>query len=240
MQTPNSNANKKATVNWPSESPRLHALTAERGRVEAWTQFREDRELLERLRVTSDELEALEKCALLGTLTCKQDLLFILRQIREATGSQAEPAVVAAPLNGARPGPVGATDSGRRHKTSRAPKTAGAASLNSPSVMLRRRSTEHLLLVISAIVASTGLVWGLFAGLYALSEHLFSAAGGDLPDTPPLPGLGSVSFNGGVNSLVAAEIVFVAIFVLLLSYSRWKAHRRLKSYREGYPAASRR
>ena len=31
------------------------------------------------------ELEALSKCALFGTLTCKQDMLFILRQVREAT-----------------------------------------------------------------------------------------------------------------------------------------------------------
>src|SRR5271168_1220843 len=47
-------------------------------------QIRNDHELIERLRITPQELEALSKCALLGTLTCKQDMLFILRQIREA------------------------------------------------------------------------------------------------------------------------------------------------------------
>jgi hypothetical protein len=36
------------------------------------------------LSITPQELEALSKCALLGTLTCKEDMLFILRQIREA------------------------------------------------------------------------------------------------------------------------------------------------------------
>jgi hypothetical protein len=46
-----------------------------------------DRDLIKRLSITPQELEALSKCALLGTLTCKQDMLFILRQIREATGS---------------------------------------------------------------------------------------------------------------------------------------------------------
>ena len=46
-----------------------------------------DSDLIKRLSITPQELEALSKCALLGTLTCKQDMLFILRQIREATGS---------------------------------------------------------------------------------------------------------------------------------------------------------
>ena len=50
-------------------------------------EIRNDRELIHRLGITSQELEALSKCALLGTLTCKQDMLFILRQVREATNS---------------------------------------------------------------------------------------------------------------------------------------------------------
>src|SRR5260221_4097141 len=48
-------------------------------------QIQNDRDLIARLHITPQELEALSKCALLGTLTCKQDMLFILRQIREAT-----------------------------------------------------------------------------------------------------------------------------------------------------------
>jgi hypothetical protein len=49
-------------------------------------QIRNDRELVARLNITPQELHALSKCALLGTLSCKEDMLFILRQIREATG----------------------------------------------------------------------------------------------------------------------------------------------------------
>jgi hypothetical protein len=48
-------------------------------------EIRNDRDLIARLQITPQEMEALSKCALLGTLTCKQDMLFILRQIREAT-----------------------------------------------------------------------------------------------------------------------------------------------------------
>ena len=51
-----------------------------------WDQFRHDHELIQRLRITPNEINSLQHCALLGTLTCKQDFLFILRQIREATG----------------------------------------------------------------------------------------------------------------------------------------------------------
>lgn len=55
-------------------------------------QIRNDHELLARLSITPQELEALSKCALLGTLNCKEDVLFMLRQIREATrpGSKAQ------------------------------------------------------------------------------------------------------------------------------------------------------
>src|ERR1039457_754339 len=48
--------------------------------------IRDDHELIERLSITSEELDALSKCAMFGTLTCKQHMLAILRQIREAGG----------------------------------------------------------------------------------------------------------------------------------------------------------
>jgi hypothetical protein len=57
-------------------------------------QIRNDHELLARLKITPEELEALSKCALWGTLTCKQDMLFILRQIREATSPGSDQAVL--------------------------------------------------------------------------------------------------------------------------------------------------
>ncbi len=47
-------------------------------------EFRGDHEVIERLRVTPQELQALSSASLLGSLTCKQDVLFMLRQIREA------------------------------------------------------------------------------------------------------------------------------------------------------------
>src|SRR5216683_3972204 len=74
-----------------SQEPLANASPEKRG---LWDQFRHDHELIERLRITPDEIDALEHCALLGTLTGKQDLLFILRQIREATSPIAAEEIV--------------------------------------------------------------------------------------------------------------------------------------------------
>ncbi len=244
MQSPKTNPNKRATsdqtfrrADRSAEPPRLHALTADRERAEVWADFRRDRELIERLRITPDEIDALENCALLGTLTSKQDLLFILRQIREATGSLAEQPVLAADLDGSRFKRAESTESGaRKLNSATAPKLGNAPLFSSMNGVLQRRSTEQVLVLISAIVASTGLLCALFAGFYVLSQRLFAGGSNELLDAPSVPGLGTFGFSAGVKSLVAAEIVFVVIFVLALSYGRWKAMRRLRSYRQRYAA----
>jgi hypothetical protein len=48
--------------------------------------FSGDRELIERLGVTPEEIRMLSSVSMLGNLTCKQDVLFILRQLRETKG----------------------------------------------------------------------------------------------------------------------------------------------------------
>ncbi len=53
--------------------------------------LRSDRELIARLGVTPEEIETLSGVSMLGRLTCKQDALFILRQIREARGPFVSP-----------------------------------------------------------------------------------------------------------------------------------------------------
>ena len=65
-------------------------------RHEIIEEFRADHEVMERLRVTSWELQALSSASLLGSLTCKQDVLFMLRQIREAK-KPAEPQATVPP-----------------------------------------------------------------------------------------------------------------------------------------------
>lgn len=55
-------------------------------------------------------------------------------------------------------------------------------------------------------------------------------------DTRTVPGLGWFGFEGEVLNLIFAEIVLVAMFVLVYGYDRWKAIRRLRSYRQGASA----
>jgi hypothetical protein len=47
-------------------------------------EFCTDRETIAALGVTTEELRELSRASLLGTLTCKDDLLFLLRQIRQS------------------------------------------------------------------------------------------------------------------------------------------------------------
>ena len=50
--------------------------------------------MIERLQVTPQELEALSKVSLLGSLTCRQDALFVLRQLRSAMKPAGLPATL--------------------------------------------------------------------------------------------------------------------------------------------------
>jgi hypothetical protein len=49
----------------------------------AFKEFCEDRASIRGLGVTTRELEALSRASLLGALSCKEDVLFMLQQIRE-------------------------------------------------------------------------------------------------------------------------------------------------------------
>jgi hypothetical protein len=51
---------------------------------EIFEEFSADRDTLADLGVTAVELRELSRASLLGTLTCKEDVLFLLRQMREA------------------------------------------------------------------------------------------------------------------------------------------------------------
>ena len=76
-----------------SNSPNYGVLVPQ-AECKIWDEFCDDHELLERLRVTPQELDALKNCVLLGTITCQQDVLFILQQIRIATGPSSEETTV--------------------------------------------------------------------------------------------------------------------------------------------------
>src|ERR1700733_11843323 len=76
-----------------SEAPGFEAQSSEDGVVQGFCRVHG---VVERLRVTPQELQALADASLLGSLTCKEDVLFMLRQIRGAR-THAEPEAITAP-----------------------------------------------------------------------------------------------------------------------------------------------
>ena len=71
----------------------VEAQSTESGVIEG---FCRDHGIIERLRVTPQELQALSEISLFGSLTCTQDALFVLRQVRSALKPAGLPATVRA------------------------------------------------------------------------------------------------------------------------------------------------
>ena len=74
------------------KSETLNSATDDRSNAKKiFDEFCADRETVADLAVTAEELQELSRASLLGTLAGKDDLLFILRQIRAAMKSAASP-----------------------------------------------------------------------------------------------------------------------------------------------------
>jgi hypothetical protein len=74
-----------------SETPGFEVKSGEHGIIQG---FCRSHGIIERFRVTPRELRALSNASLLGSLTCEQDVKFMLRQIREATMAAESPTIV--------------------------------------------------------------------------------------------------------------------------------------------------
>ena len=66
----------------PASSSVLPVVTA--ARKDAWEAFLKDKKLISAYRVTPREIESLRNGSLLGSVTCKEDILFILKTVRGA------------------------------------------------------------------------------------------------------------------------------------------------------------
>ena len=76
-----------------SQTPGFEVQSGEYGTVQG---FCRSHGVVERFRLTPEELKALSKASLFGSWTCEQDVKFMLRQIREAS-EPAEPQATVAP-----------------------------------------------------------------------------------------------------------------------------------------------
>jgi hypothetical protein len=193
-----------------------------------WDQFRHDHELIQRLRITPNEIDSLQHCALLGTLTCKQDFLFILRQIREATGP-----VTAEDITDLRPVPA-YEDSFEEP----APRVVRPHSYLAPSAVkaapgslegiVRRRIPEQLGITFWALILAGGLMWSFGLAIYRWREHFMASIGASaaqsVQSTPWLTKLDDSNFT----VLIGWEILFLGVITGLMALRQRTRHRRLK------------
>jgi hypothetical protein len=155
-----------------------HGVPVPQAERQIWDQFRNDHELLERLRVTPDELEALSECVLLGTLTCKQDMLFILRQIRMATDPESEE-TKGSPEPAQRREDK-AADSAKEFSAIGSRRQATVRNITEPSTLAgiaRSRAIEQFGVLFSALLLISFLMWNFVAGLSTWRQHFLAKTG---------------------------------------------------------------
>jgi hypothetical protein len=191
-----------------------------------WDEFCHDHELIERLKITPDEIAALQNCALLGTLTCKQDLLFILRQIREATGP-----VTAEDLIEIRP--VAAYEDTFEEPAPRVVRTQSflapaprLTEFGSLETIIRHRLPEQLGISFWAMVLIGGLMWNFAIAIYRWREHFMASIG-----AATIQSAQSVQWFTKIDDfsvLLGWEIVFVGCIVAVIAQRSRRRHRRLK------------
>ena len=191
-----------------------------------WDQFRHDHELIQRLRITPNEIDSLQHCALLGTLTCKQDFLFILRQIREATAP-----VTAEDITDLRP--VAAYEDSFEEP---APRVVRPQSYLSPSAakteagslegIVRRRIPEQFGIAFWALIVAGGLMWNFAIAIYRWREHFMASIGASAAQS-----IQSTSWLTKIDDfsvLIGWEILFLGVLTGLMALRQRTRHRRLK------------
>jgi len=208
----------------PDAQKHLAATTPDKR--DLWDQFRHDRELIQRLRITPSEIDSLEHCALLGTLTCKQDFLFILRQIREATGP-----VTAEDITDLRP--VAAHEDSFEEPAPRVVRTqsyfvpsAAKAEPGSLEGIVRRRMPEQFGIAFLALILAGGLMWNFAIAIYRWREHFMASIGASAPQSVQSP-----SWLMKIDDfplLIGWEILFVGAITGLIALRQRNRHRRLK------------
>jgi hypothetical protein len=184
-------------------------------------EIRNDRELIGRLGITPQELEALSKCALLGTLTCKQDMLFILRQIREAGHPDHATRVP-------QPAPLEDKEESRLGDLRRVPvRAAPAVGHDQASLggIVRRRRPEQWGIFSWGMVVVVALVWNGVVAASHWRDHLLTTM-----VTPVAQAASSDAFSGvdQFSTLLLFELGFVGLIATAIYLRSRRGHSRFK------------
>ena len=191
-------------------------------------QIRNDHELIARLSITPQELEALSRCALLGTLTCKQDMLFILRQIREATSPAIDHTTLfpkPPEVNGFEEDPVPDLPDLRHIATRLAP--AAVHEPGSLDTVVRRRIPERVGVLFWVVVLVVGLVWNGLLVMSRWRDNFITTVG---TAVTPAASSSDVWYDrlDHLNTLLFWEVMFVAAVAILVYLKTQRDSRRFK------------
>jgi hypothetical protein len=191
--------------------------------------IRDDHELIERLKITPDELAALSKCAMFGTLTCKQHMLAILRQIREAAGPAAGgPAHDQTPLF---PEPVIAEEQEEiplPDCRSMLVRLNGNAAPEAGSLegVVRRRVPEQFGVLFWSIVLVLGLAWNLLIAMSRWRNNFMTSLG--MAGDQASPWAAWYSKLDQSYILLWGEILLVLAVAVAMYLKSHRSYRRFK------------
>ena len=189
-------------------------------------EIRNDRDLIARLKITPKELEALSKCALLGTLTCKQDMLFILRQIREATTPVIDDTnLFPQPPMDEEPEEDPIPDFRRLPLRPAANKVIPEP--GSFDSVASRRMTEQFGIVFWVVVLVGGLIWNAYIIMSHMHDNLMPTAADTVAQAPVLPAAWFDNLDH-FNVLLGWEVLFVIALAAGYYLKSQKASRRFK------------
>jgi hypothetical protein len=206
-----------------------HLLSATHEKRSVWDQFQHDHELIARLKITPDELDTLTHCALLGTLACKEDLLFILRQIREAVSPVTpEEVVTIRPVSSYEKTLEEPVPDLRRVRsqivTSASSIPSHPASL---AGIVQRRVPEQFGVAFWALVLVGGLMWNFAIAIAHWREHFLSSVA--LPTVhQSLHGTPWYAKIDDFNFLLGWEILFVGLTAAVMYLRSRRRPRRFK------------
>jgi hypothetical protein len=192
-------------------------------------QIRNDHDLIARLSITPQELEALSKCALLGTLTCKQDMLFILRQIREATSHTIDHATLFPQPPEAKEETENYPVPDLRHIATRVAPTiiVEPASLDT---IVRRRIPEQVGVLFWVVVLAVGLAWNGMAVMSRWRDNFMTTAMGGTPVSPASSS--EVWYDKldhlNVNVLLSWELMLVVAVTIVIYLKSRRGSGRFK------------
>jgi hypothetical protein len=191
--------------------------------------IRGDHELIERLQITPEEIEALSKCAMFGTLTCKQHMLAILRQIREAGGPAAGgPEIGQTPLF---PEPaIPEEEEGNPVPDCRKMLVRlNGAAMSEPGSLestVRRRIPEQFGILFWTIVLVAGLAWNFLIVMSRWRNNFLTSIG--MPPAQAAPSAAWYSNFDHPYILLWGEILIVVGIAVAMYLKSRKGYRRLK------------